>query len=207
MSLLAEGIQLGLLLAVLTGPIFFALVQAGVEQGFRAGLAVGLGIWVSDLLFILAVYGGFQWVSQLVAWPGFSLSLGLTGSLVLVGFGLYTLLTPALNFNDRAYLPRHRHWTALWLKGFLINTLNPFTVFFWSGIMTGIVIKRHLALPDAALLFGGILLTIIATDTAKILLARQIRHKLQAWHFIWLRRATGLAFIIFGLALAWRVWP
>ena len=60
MNILIEGIKVGLILCFLIGPIFFALVQTGVEEGLRAGTAVGLGIWISDLIFILGVYRGIS---------------------------------------------------------------------------------------------------------------------------------------------------
>jgi len=205
MSLLLEGIQLGLLLAMLTGPLFFALIQAGLEQGLRLGIVLGLGIWISDLLFIFGVYWGFSYVSRLADWPAFAPVAGSIGALVLVGYGVYALVTPPALFPEGEITSRQQ-WKALWLKGFLINTVNPFTVFFWTSTMTGVVLDRHLDVGAAALFFGGILGVIIITDTAKIALARHLRQWMKPHHFFWLRRIAGAAFVVFGLVLAWRAW-
>ena len=40
------GLQYGLFLSILVGPLLVALVQTGFEQGMRAGFMVGLGIWL-----------------------------------------------------------------------------------------------------------------------------------------------------------------
>jgi len=61
---LLNGLFFGLTLTILLGPIFFALIQTGVERGFRAGVVLGSGIWISDIIFIIAVYLG---VSRIVA--------------------------------------------------------------------------------------------------------------------------------------------
>jgi threonine/homoserine/homoserine lactone efflux protein len=49
-----DGIILGLTLTILLGPIFVALTQTGIQHGIRAGVAVGSGIWISDLLVIIS---------------------------------------------------------------------------------------------------------------------------------------------------------
>jgi len=43
------GIILGLTLAVLIGPVFFALLQTSIHKGFGAGVLVAIGISASDI--------------------------------------------------------------------------------------------------------------------------------------------------------------
>ncbi len=208
MNLIFEGIKVGLILALLIGPIFFAIVQAGVEEGFRAGTAVGLGIWVSDLLFITAVYWGLALITQIVEGPNFGLYLGIGGSITLAAFGLGALLT-----MPKAHeLPewsretvRTSSYYGLMLKGFLINTVNPFTFFFWIGVASTVVVDGQMELLEARYFFGGILGTIITTDLIKVLLAKRIRRLLRPAHLLWLRRISGIALIVFAVVLLGRV--
>ncbi len=202
MNLLLDGIKVGLILCCMIGPIFFALVQTGVEQGIRAGTAVGLGIWISDLLFILGVFWGVSYISRLTNWDSFSLTLGLGGSAILVLFGLGALIkAPAFEYYQLADTQRVSSYLALFSKGFLINTINPFTVFFWMGLMSTVIIKNSLHGGDATLYFGGILGTVVVTDFIKVLSAKKIRRVLRPVHLLWLRRISGIALIVFGLAL------
>ena len=206
MSWLLEGIKFGLVLTILVGPLFFALVQAGVEQGFRAGAAVGLGIWISDLLFIVAVYLGLSYISQIIEAENFPLYLGIGGSITLIVFGLGTLSAkPPLIDAPGISPPQATSYLSYMIKGFLINTINPFTVFFWVGLMSTIIIERDLSQQQAFLFFGGILGTIVVTDSLKVLFAKKIRNKLRPIHVLWLRRISGSALIIFGLILVARV--
>ena len=50
--LIWEGILYGLTLTILLGPIFVALTQTGIEKGITAGILVGSGIWISDIVII-----------------------------------------------------------------------------------------------------------------------------------------------------------
>lgn len=206
MSWLLEGIKFGLVLTILVGPLFFALVQAGVEQGFRAGAAVGVGIWLSDFLFIAAVYLGLSYISRIIALENFPLYLGIGGSIILVVFGLGTLSAkPPLIDAPGINPPQANSYFSYFVKGFLINTINPFTVFFWMGLMSTVIIERELNQSQSVLFFGGILGTIVLTDSVKVLFAKKIRNKLRPIHVLWLRRISGAALIIFGVILLIRV--
>lgn len=203
MDVLLHGIKYGLFLTILVGPLVFALIQAGVERGFKAGTMIGFGIWVSDLFFILAVYYGFSQVQAITEWPYFELCVGIAGGIILLFTGAFTLLskTPDINKNKKitgTYL-------ALWIKGFIINTLNPFTVFFWVLVMTTVVADQHYTPQQSFLYFAGILGTIMITDSLKVLLAKRLRHYLEVHHLVWVRRVTGIALIIFGIVLIIRV--
>ena len=202
MNLLFDGIKIGLILCFMIGPIFFALVQTGVEEGIRAGATVGFGIWVSDLLYILVVYWSIAYVSRISNWEKFSMFLGLGGSAILILFGLGALFkAPNPGYYMLPYTKRSSSYLSLFSKGFLINTINPFTVFFWLGLMSTVVIKNGFQGKDATLYFSGILATIVLTDLIKVLLSKRIRQMLRPIHLLWFRRISGSALILFGLAL------
>ena len=208
MHLIFDGIKLGLILAILVGPIFFALIQAGVEQGIRAGAMVGLGIWVSDVLFIFGAYFGVSYVTRLVESPEFALYLGIAGSITLTLFGLGALLTAPKAGGKPQWTKntfRASSYFSLWMKGFLINTVNPFTFFFWIGVTTTTVTDGGLDSREAILFFGSIFTTIVITDFSKVILAKRIRRVLQPIHLLWLRRISGGALIAFAVVLLVRV--
>lgn len=203
MDALLSGIKYGLFLTILVGPLVFALIQAGVERGFRAGTMIGFGIWVSDLLFILAVYYGFSHVKAVTEWEHFELAVGIAGGVILIITGFFTLLSPTPDINKSKKITGT--YLALWIKGFIINTLNPFTVFFWVLVMTTVVADNDFTPHQSFLFFAGILGTIMVTDSLKVILAKKLRHYLEVHHLIWVRRVTGVALVLFGMVLIGRV--
>lgn len=206
MDILLNGIQFGLALSILAGPILFALVQTSIEQGFRAGWAVGSGIWMSDLLFILATYFGISYVAELTKWDGLEFALGIIGGIILMIFGIGALVikSPSIdNFERKAI--RYSSYFSLWLKGFLINTFNPFTFFFWIGVSGILFTEKELQPGEAQLFYGGLIGTIISTDLIKVGLAKAIRSWLKPKFILWMRRIAGIALIIFGIVLLIRV--
>ena len=91
--MLLEGILLGPTLSLMIGPLFFAIVQAALSGGIRAGIAVAVGLWTSDLLFVLRTYFGPSALASFTALPHFRLWAGLLGGLLLVIFGISALLS------------------------------------------------------------------------------------------------------------------
>lgn len=193
------GIQYGIFLSVLVGPLVFALVDAGVQKGVRAGIFVGLGIWISDVLFVLSVYAFFSEWRSLVQYPYFTQIVGAAGTVVLMGTGILSF-----GKNQSSVIPediRARTYASLLAKGFILNTANPFTVFFWMFMMTSEVLPKGYTGDDSFLFFTGILATIVCTDTLKVLLSKKIRSRLDPNTLARIHTFSGCAMILFGVLL------
>ena len=198
------GIGLGLSLAILVGPLIVALLQTTLEQGFRAGLVVGIGIWISDALFILATYFGVNYMIAITKLENFELILGSFGGIVLFLIGLAIYLNSPKELPEGSF-KSSKDWVANGVKGFLINTINPFTFFFWITVMTTSVDAEGMNPTDVAWMSAGILGTIIITDTLKVAFAKKLQKKLTLQNIITVRKISGAALIIFGIVLFIRV--
>ncbi|RMG76809.1 MAG: LysE family translocator [Bacteroidetes bacterium] len=197
-----DGILFGLPLTILMGPLLFAIVQTSIEQGFRAGLAVGAGIWVSDLLFVLCAFFGVSYILAVVQWEGFELAVGSAGTIILLIIGFGMLLSqkqePAPSETNQT---RYKSYFSLWLKGYLINTVNPFTFIFWLVITPAQSSKYLAASHGVGKFYIGILAIIFLTDFAKIALAKKIQPWLKPRNVLLMRRIAGAALIVFGIIL------
>lgn len=223
--MLIQGALLGLSLSFMVGPLLFAIVQASLERGFRAGFALAAGIWTSDLLYIVLVYQGVDALAALTALPDFRIWAGLAGGLVLVFFGLGSLLRQKVPTADDHHTTADRVLDALdgqeppgiehnwmrwgypgyWLRGFLLNTINPFTVFFWLGIASAVIVPNQWTPKETLTFFGGMLFALIVTDTLKAYAAKRVRHFLTPRHTRWVQRGIGLVLLVFGIVLFVRV--
>lgn len=204
MNLLWQGALLGFSLSILAGPMLFILMQLGMEKGFRAGATAGFGVWTSDTLYVVCAYLGISYLLQLTQWQGFKLWASLTGGIILIIIGATTLLArPAMNGRP-AGRPAGHNWTGYWMQGFLVNTFNPFTAFFWIGVMTTVSAGGPLPPFDATLFFGSIIGVIIATDLLKVLLAKRIQNWMKYSYLLAMRRVSGTALVVFGFFLMFR---
>lgn len=200
MQFVFEGFILGLTLTILLGPIFIALTQTGIKHGIKAGISVGTGIWTSDLLVIFSAWFFINQIQEITNNPSFHFWMGSAGGVMLIVFGIVSVLnkhkkdqqTPA--FNAKSYM-------GYWTKGFAVNFLNPFTFVFWIGVMTTYVLGRKIDGYQTIILFTSIMITIMSTDSLKVVLAKLIRSRMKQEHIIMFSRVAGVILIIFGIVL------
>ncbi len=202
MQALLNGIYWGLILAVLVGPVLFILVQAGIERGFRAGVVIASGMWVGDLLFVLLTYFGLSHMLQASEWAGFESTLGLVGGAILVSLGIATCRSKAPVQTSETSLSDD--YPTLWLKGLVLNTINPFCVFYWVMISSTVVSDNYQTSSQAAMFYAGIIGTIVTTDCLKVYLAKELRRWLTIEHVKLVRHGTGLVLLFVGLGFVFR---
>lgn len=209
--MLLQGILLGVSLSFMIGPLLFAIVEAGIGQGFRAGVSVAAGIWFSDVLYMLAALYGLEAMETVVSFPHFKVFAGVLGGLLLAGFGFGSLwkaraAVPVTEGSDIPETPVKSPKTYLWwwIRGFLLNTVNPGTVFFWVGIVSAVVLPSDWGKSEIVVFFGGMLSTLVVTDTLKAWAAKRLRRFLTARHTQQIQRVLGIVLLVFGVVLLLR---
>lgn len=199
---LFQGILLGLVLMVSAGPIFFAVIETSIRKGFWYALSISVGTLFSDLFYISLAYFGLQ---PMFENETFKFWLGICGGVVLVAFGIvYLMKKPDLHAAD-LHMKTKSSYTAYALKGFVINTLNPFVIFFWLGVLGFVTVNYNKSIPSQILFFIGCLSMFFAADMLKAFVAGKIKHLMKPELFLWMNRVVGLVMIYFGLRMAWKV--
>lgn len=195
---------MGLTLSILLGPIFIALTQTSIERGLKGGFFVGLGIWISDVLVILSSYFFIYQVELLVNDYSFQFWMGLVGGFILIVTGIVSLVNKPVS-KDEVEGFKAKNVIGLLSKGFAVNFFNPFTFLFWLGVMSTYVIGKGINGKETILLFGTILLTVMFTDSMKVVSAKWIAKKMKDSHIKKFIRIAGILLIVFGIVLIGRV--
>lgn len=198
---LLAGIQYGLILSVTfsLGPVFFSLLQTGIQKGFRSGTLMAVGIALSDLLYAFICQLG---LSQLVR--QFESNIAVVGGVIAIGFGITTFLKKAHleAAGNGATQPRAGTFRFI-SKGFLLNSLNPAVVLFWIGMASVASAKIETSPLQAYVFLGGIISALFTTDLLKVFFARRISNYLSNHMLDWMNRIVGLCLCGFG---AWLIY-
>lgn len=194
---LLNGIQFGVVLAFLIGPVFFAIIQASVEKGFWVGVLVAIGVSISDIIYVLVCYLG---LSAFVTGPGVNLYMGLAGGLILLAFGSYHLFVKSRQgYVNQPAEVGEKYTIRYVLKGFLINSMSPMVPVFWIGAITVATVDFGYTSPvDFAIFFVGVLVTALLTDIGKAYLAGKLREWITHRLLSLMNVAVGLILIVFG---------
>lgn len=217
-----SGIGLGLTLAIMLGPAFFALLQTSIDKGFRSAFRLAVGICVSDALLIVIVLLG---VSSFMEKPAIGYIIGLVGGGMLIGMGFHSLLLRyrgrvikfETGINDTADetekhtkkgIENHRKskFDSLYLKGSLLNLANPSVWFFWI-FSVSLVSSQYInpkGGPDIfylTIFFACTLGTALFTDILKAFGAHRLKNKINEQFLRKTNMVFALIMIGFGVYL------
>ena len=198
MSKVLEGIQFGIFLAFLIGPVFFTLLQTSIEKGFTYGMMVAIGVSLSDVIYVAICYFG---LIALVNDPSNAVYLAYGGGLVLIGFGAYHVFIKGRSSTALGQTIKAKGPLRYVLKGFLLNGFSPTVLFFWVATVSSLMTLGYSSGRDFSIFFGSLLITVLLMDILKAFLADKLRN-LVTVRFIRLSNIIlGIVLIGFGLKL------
>lgn len=193
-----NGLLFGLLLTILIGPVFFALIQTSIGKGLSSGISMAIGISLSDAVYIFITYFG---VSRFLQDDQFSASLGISGGIMMIAFGISSFLKPVPAVLVTKMVKGRNNAFKQMAKGFMLNGINPFVLLFWLGMVSMATVNYQYGKEQVFLFFMGILTTVLTTDMIKAYLAHRIRIWVTPRSIKIMNRTVGIALIIFGLRL------
>lgn len=199
---LLEGVGMGLVLSLIIGPVFFALVQNSMEYGFRNSLFMALGILASDSVYVIVSYFG---VGILANNSALKAGLGYVGGMIMIGFGIANFLKKNVQRPNSGGLvanekPKRRKG---FLKGLSLNGVNPFVLLFWISIAGMVQLKKKYQGAEVFFFYGGMLLTVFGTDLVKAYVAKKLSKFITPRFMGYLNKIVGIVLVIFGIRLIW----
>lgn len=202
---IGQGMLFGLALCFSIGPAFFGLIQTSLKHGYGSGIAMALGIFASDLTYLLLAFFGLSgWLMD----EKYAIPVGITGGLVLIGYGLVQILkkTDVQNEEGAANIEIKKPTRgAMMLKGFLMNLFNPFVIFLWIGAIGLASNKLDHDVSKIISFFAATLATVLGTDILKSLAAGKIKSYLNNKMIHRVNVIAGLVLVISGVVLIVRV--
>lgn len=199
-EILFKGFELGIVLALLVGPVFFTIIQTSIESGFWRGVLVVIGVSLSDILYVTICYFGF---AQVLTDSDLKVYMAYAGGALLIGFGAYHLF---IKSRVRGEGPRNpvseKRLYRFVIKGFLINGMTPMVLFFWIGTVSLATIDfGYTKVSEFALFFSSLLGTVLITDVAKAYLAGRLGTLVTPQSLRIMNIVLGIVLIFFGFRL------
>ena len=190
----------GFLLAISIGPGFFVLLETSITKGFKAAIFLDFGIVFSDIIFILIAYFASN---QILAQFKDNPNLFIIGGLIMGIYGLVSFIQLKKKFvieeeKDVDDIPKN-NYLGLFFKGFFLNVINIGILGFWMMVIItqGPILKmvplRIFTFFTATLFFY------LGFDVVKILLAKQLKHRLTPTNIYKIKRIISFVLVIFGV--------
>lgn len=192
----SQGIMMGLILSTFCGPIFFMLITLGISSTLKSVFYLSFGVFLSDAITIfLLLYVALGSISELKHLE----ILYYIGGAILVYFGVRNFIKEPVIIEQSDV--SQKSLNKLFLKGFIINSLNPTILFFWFGAMMLAFSSYH---NDKSLVLthfiSGLGVTLL-TDCLKGYSAFHLKKYIKPSFLKTLNKISGIIIIGFGLKL------
>ena len=199
------GVGLGLLMAIMLGPVFFMLINISIKNGFRSAFYFALGVVISDGFYISIIEFSKSLVGLIDSHRHW---VAMVGGVLLIGFGISSIVAKVTDPKDivvKSDVSRKDLFLEV-IKGFVMNALNPFVLFFWIGVSTTLVVNKSENSLDSFVFFSGTLVTIFLTDLLKGALAINLKKIMTVRFISLLNKISGVGLIAFGCRLIFLLW-
>jgi threonine/homoserine/homoserine lactone efflux protein len=197
-----QGVAMGLILAIMVGPVFIALMYVSINKGIYAGFKMSLGIITADMIYMLAAILGIIHILDQETAKYF---VALGGGIVLIIAGLFTAFKKVAPPPGKEPIVKSKKSVAFmspFVRGFLINALNPFILIFWISI-TGLfsMYREDSGYVQLTTFSISLIVTLFLTDLLKVYGASKIRAYLSSGILSTINKISGAGLIIFGIYL------
>lgn len=189
------GILLGLATLVFIGPVLFYTISSSISSGFRAGIAIALGILAGDIICVLAAIWGGQ---QLFNAPSFQWWVALLGGLLLLIFGVKYLF---FSKKEDVFTPVKKldSWWLYFLNGFAINFFNPFVFAVWFGFAA--YNRTMYSEYETTISLSITLFVVFATDVLKSYFSKRLGSHIKSERLVIVYRFFGLVMLVFSIRM------
>lgn len=195
---LFKGIGLGILISILSfGPAFFTLIHSAITGGRNHGMKVALGIFLSEMTMMLVCFFGF---SHIFTYPAFQLVFSFVAAVSILYIGVKGVSKKYESFIQSIQVKTTGKES--FLKGFLMNLMNPFVFVVWLGLLATVSAEYdHSDIHyRSSILINllAILLTLFGMDLGKVFLSDYLGKKMSNRVYYYVHKYFGLMLSLIG---------
>lgn len=196
---LLTGIGAGLVLPFLPGPVLFAIIRSSIEKGFKAGLAISLGVFISDLLFIVIMLFGTSYIPVAEEFSEHNKTIGYVGGGIMLVIGLFYIFKKTeLNISESNEKINH---SGFLLKGIFMSLFSPPTILYWITVTSIVTLQFKYTMEQKILFFSCLLGAQIFVDIVKAYFSGKLRHKVTVATISKINKIAGLMLLLFATRL------
>jgi threonine/homoserine/homoserine lactone efflux protein len=192
------GFLYGFILCFTFGPAFFRLIQTSIDNGFKRGVLIALGVTIADaILMFFAVFG----TSYLPDIQYFDTIISVIGATLLFILGFISL------FKQQSQLvyPTSKFGSFLYYftSGLFLNLLNP-SNYLALFATSAYLVAKGMTLNERIVFFLFSLTATMVAESMIAFYAQKMKRLLTGKVLKRINQVAGLIFIGSGLLILWK---
>lgn len=185
--------MLGLGAAVPLGPINILIMNEAIKK-YKNGVTIGFGAMSSDIVYLLLISLGLvTFLNQPIILNSLSVFGGVF--LIYLAYAIYKNRDSKLNAPKEKIVDHSS--TKLYLKGFALTFINPYTIGFWFSASSYIATKEL----DTVVTLLGMMSAILLWITMMPYLVHRTKHKISQNVSHWISIASATILLGFGIMM------
>ena len=200
-SVFLRTLLIGLAVAMPVGAMAVLCVERTLQDGWRSGVATGLGIATADGAYAAVAAFGITAVSALlVAWQ---VPLRVAGGLALLALGIRALLRPtpaAARDHVGSGATISSSYVTLYASAFALTLTNPMTIIAFAAVFMSAGLAGIEGTASALAATAGVAAGSLCWWLALCTVVASVRRGMTGTTAAWLGRASGFVIAGFGLA-------
>ncbi|MDJ0947721.1 MAG: LysE family transporter [Alphaproteobacteria bacterium] len=194
-----KGMFCGFVIAAPVGPVGVLCVKRTLQLGLMVGFLSGLGAATADTIFGFVAAFGLHFVAEFML--NNSHWIRLVGGILMIGIGIYELLTPPKEKGRRK--PITINGMAGWYGStFLLTITNPITIISFGAVfVVAEAVVSEGDLGAAWSLIAGVFLGSALWFFSLAGFSRLFHHMIDVKGLRVVSRASGVLVIIFGVVV------
>ena len=161
-ELIIKGVLIGIIASAPMGPVGILCIQRTLRKGRWYGFVTGIGAAVSDIIYALFTGLGMSFVMDLITNPTNKFWLQISGSVVLMLFGIYCWRSKPSRNVGKATQNKKGSLLHNGITAFLVTFSNPLIIFLFMAAFAqfAFVIPDHpveMAAGYASIVVGALL--------------------------------------------------
>ena len=196
-----HGILIGIMASAPMGPVGVLCIQRTLNKGRWYGFVTGIGACISDFIYALFTGVGMSFVVDLVSNERTRFMLQISGSIVLLLFGIYCYRSNPTKNIHRSNKPQKGTLMHNCFTAFLVTLSNPLIIFLFIFLFAQfafVVPKRPLEMSIGyASIVSGAMLWWFGLSW----LVDKVRGKFDQSGILIINRVVGCIVVIFSLIM------
>jgi threonine/homoserine/homoserine lactone efflux protein len=194
-----SGAVVGVPMCFALGPVFFALLQNSLSNGFRSAFYIALGVIVADVILFTAAYTGTNLFMKGANADKTSINfwVELAGGTILILMGFFTIRKHIKETNQLKFF--HNPF-MYFMRGFALNFLNPVNFFAWLVVIANFNVV-YITTSYRFTFYTATLASIFMTEIIIAYFANRITRILNARMLRIISTGNGLVFAGCGIWL------
>ena len=192
------GFLYGFILCFTFGPVFFRLIQTSIDNGYKRGILIALGVTVADAILMFFALFGTSYLPQL---KYFDDIISVTGASILFILGFVSIFKQ----KTQIIYPTSKLSSFLYYftSGIFLNLLNPsnyLAVFATSAYL----VAKGMTLNERIVFFTLSLLATMIAESLIAFYANKMKRALTEKILKKINQVAGSIFIISGLLILYK---